>query len=69
MFNSSLVYEINALRDYVLPLFNDIKPEDEEYSEAKRLAEFLKYFEPINIDYVPKNSILQEFLGDSIFDY
>ena len=68
MFNSSLVYEINALRDYVLPLFQEIKPEDEEYSEAKRLCEFLKYFEPINTDYVPKNSILQEFLGDSIFD-
>ena len=69
MFNSSLVYEINALKDYVLPLFKDIKPEDVEYSEAKRLCEFLKYFEPINTDYVPKNSILQEFIGDSIFDY
>lgn len=68
MFNSSLVYEINALRDYVLPLFQEIKPEDEEYSEAKRLCEFLKYFEPINTDYVPKNSILQEFLGNSIFE-
>ena len=69
MFNSSLIYEINALRTYALPLFEKIKRDDEVYSEAKRLCEFLKYFEPIDLNYIPKNSILQEFLGDSIFDY
>ena len=69
MFNSSLVYEINALKNYALPLFQMIKPEDEEYAEAKRLCEFLKCFEPIDIEYVPKNSLLQEFLGGSIFEY
>ena len=69
MFNSSLIYEINALKSFVFPLLQVIKPEDEEYSEAKRLCEFLKYFEPIDTKYIPKNSILQEFLGDSIFDY
>ena len=69
MFNSSLIYEINALKNYALPLLEKIKTEDEEYSEAKRLCEFLKCFEPINIDYIPKNSLLQEFLGGSIFEY
>ena len=68
MFNSSLVYELNVLREDVLPLLKDITPEDEEYSEAKRLCEFLKYFEPIDISYVPQNSLLQEFLGGSIFE-
>lgn len=69
MFNSSLIYEINALRNHALKLFETITPEDEEYAEAKRLCQFLKYFEPIDLDYIPKNSLLQEFLGDSIFDY
>ncbi len=68
MFNTSLIYEINALRNYALPLFEQITPEDEEYSEAKRLCKFLKYFEPIDIEYIPKNSLLQEFLGNSIFE-
>ena len=68
MFNTSLIYEINALRNYALPLFVQITPEDDEYSEAKRLCKFLKYFEPIDTEYIPKNSLLQEFLGNSIFE-
>lgn len=68
MFNTSLIYEINALKNYALPLFEKITPEDEEYSEAKRLCKFLKYFEPIDTEYIPKNSLLQEFLGNSIFE-
>ena len=68
MFNTSLIYEINALRNYALPLFEQITPEDDEYSEAKRLCKFLKYFEPIDTEYIPKNSLLQEFLGNSIFE-
>ncbi len=68
MFNTSLIYEINALRNYALPLFEQITPEDDEYSEAKRLCQFLKYFEPIEPENIPKNSLLQEFLGNSIFE-
>lgn len=68
MFNTSLIYEINALRNYAIPLFEQITPEDDEYSEAKRLCKFLKYFEPIDTEYIPKNSLLQEFLGNSIFE-
>lgn len=68
MFNTSLIYEINALRNYAIPLFEQIIPEDDEYSEAKRLCKFLKYFEPIDTEYIPKNSLLQEFLGNSIFE-
>ena len=69
MFNTSLVYEINALRDYALPLFEKISKDSKEYAEAKRLCEFLKYFEPIPIEDIPKNSLLQEFLGHGIFEY
>ncbi len=69
MFNTSLVYEINALKDYALPLFEKIGKDNKEYAEAKRLCEFLKYFEPISIEDVPKNSLLQEFLGHGIFEY
>ncbi len=69
MFNTSLVYEINVLKQYALPLFEKIGKEQKEYAEAKRLCEFLKYFEPLPIEDVPKNSLLQEFLGNSIFEY
>lgn len=69
MFNTSLIYEINALKKYALPLFESIGKEHKEYAEAKRLAEFLKYFEQIDVEDIPKNSLLQEFIGNGIFDY
>ncbi len=69
MFNTSLVYEINALKKYALPLFSQIGKEEKEYAEAKRLTEFLKYFEQIDIEDIPKNSLLREFIGGGIFDY
>lgn len=69
MFNSSLIYEINALKNYALPLFEKITNDSPEYAEAKRLTRFLKYFEPLEIDDIPRNSLLREFLGDSIFKY
>lgn len=69
MFNTSLIYEFNVLRKYALPLFEGITKEQKEYAEAKRLCEFLKYFEPISPEDVPKNSLLKEFIGGSIFEY
>ena len=69
MFNTSLVYEINALKKFALPLFQKIGKEEKEYAEAKRLCEFLKYFEQIDVEDIPKNSLLQEFIGNGIFEY
>jgi uridine kinase len=38
--------------------------------EAKRLLAFLQWFEPCAPDLIPDNSILREFIGDSILrDY
>ena len=40
-----------------------------EFAEAKRLVEFLKYFEDIDEEFIPRNSLLREFIGNSIFEY
>lgn len=67
MFNSALIYELAALKQYAEPLLFGIKPGDAEYFEAKRLLRFLSYFvgvDPIN---VPINSICREFVGGSYF--
>lgn len=69
MFNTSLIYELNVLRNYAIPLYEKIDRSSPEFAEAKRLCEFLKYFEPVGIEDVPKNSLLQEFIGKGIFDY
>ena len=69
MFNSSLVYEISVLKKHALPLLEEITNKEPEYSEAKRLVEFLKYFEDIDEEFIPRNSLLREFIGGSIFEY
>ena len=68
IFNTSLIYELNALKKVAMPLLREIGPEYEEYAEAQRLINILKYFKEIPNSYVPINSLLKEFLGGGIFD-
>lgn len=67
MFNSAMMYELGVLKTYAEPLLREIECNTEEYSEAKRLLEFLSYFLPIDSKDVPANSIIREFIGGSCF--
>ena len=67
IFNTSLIYELNALKPIAMPLLKEITPEYKEYAEAQRLINILKYFREIPRDYVPNNSLLKEFLGGGDF--
>jgi uridine kinase len=69
VFNSALDYELSILRVYADPLLKQVKPMEREYAEASRLLSFLDYFTPIPAHYVPKDSILREFIGESDFKY
>lgn len=68
MFNSTLLYELAVLKLYSEPLLYQIKQEDEEYLEAKRLLKFLDYFIGVPSDDIPHNSIVREFIGGGCFD-
>ncbi len=68
MFNSSLIYELSVLKDYAMPLLEEIGPEVSEFSEAKRIHSMLSYFKSIPSDLVPMNSLLREFIGGSVFE-
>jgi uridine kinase len=67
MFNSSLIYELLVIKGHALPLLSAITKDMPQYSEARRLIEFLSYFLQIPADDIPPNSILREFLGGSCF--
>jgi len=67
MFNSSLVYEIAVLKPYVEPLLASVEYDSPEFSEAKRLYEFLSYFITIEEKEIPINSIIREFIGGGCF--
>jgi uridine kinase len=66
-FNSTLVYELGVLKLHALKELNKITEESPVYSEAIRLKAFLNFFKEIEIEEVPKNSLLREFIGGSAF--
>ena len=65
MFNSALMYEGSALASLAEPLIRQVPYGTEEHIEAKRLLAFLEWFLPLDIELIPDNSILREFLGGS----
>ena len=67
MINSTLVYELCVLKPYAIKELKKIKPSSSVYYEACRLISFLDFFEEIDMEEVPKNSILKEFIGGSCF--
>lgn len=68
IFNSSVEYEINALKMIAEPLLKNIVPSQKDvYPEAQRLLSFLSNFEQINVDKIPPVALVREFLGGSSF--
>ncbi|MBN2722910.1 MAG: nucleoside kinase [Deltaproteobacteria bacterium] len=69
MFNSALFYEPGVLKTVCERALLEVDPESESFSEAYRLLRFLRLVMPISKANVPPNSIIREFIGQSIFHY
>ena len=69
MFNSSLLFELAVMKNYALPILQQVPSSTPEYAEATRLIKFLNYFEPLDEKDIPSTSLLREFLGGSSFHY
>ena len=68
MFNSSIIYEIAVLKKYAVPLLQKIDNSEPAYSEARRLLAMFQYFEDMEDELIPNNSLIREFIGGSIFE-
>lgn len=66
MFNSALVYELSGLKPLAEPLLRQVPFGTPEHIEAKRLLAFMDWFLPLDVDLIPDNSIIREFIGGSI---
>ncbi|MBR6917155.1 MAG: nucleoside kinase [Clostridia bacterium] len=67
MFNSASLYELAVLKTFAEPLLFAIPKDSATYPEAKRLLKFLEYFLGLSCEDVPRNSLIREFIGGSIF--
>lgn len=69
LFDTALVYEQAALKPFLSRFLAEVTPDHPSYVETYRLSRFLGLFIPIFTREVPPNSILREFLGESVFRY
>jgi uridine kinase len=68
LFNSAHIYELAVLKKYAAPLLESINRKEEEYAEARRMLDFLRFFQIIEDEtIIPNHSILREFIGGSVF--
>ena len=67
VFNSVLIYELAVIKQFAEPLLFNVRQNEPEYYEAKRLLKFLEYFVGVDTSTVPGNSLLREFVGGSCF--
>ena len=69
VFDSSLPYEVNAIRPFAQPLFDHLRvqPDMERYEEVHHLTEAYPKFEILEEWHVGRNSLLREFIGGGIY--
>ena len=67
VFDTAMVYELSVLKTYAEPALFSVPEGTPEYLEAKRLLKCLDYVLGMPKDGIPKNSLVREFVGGSIF--
>ncbi len=65
MFNSALVYELNALKAAAAEALAEVPHDSPQYPEARRLHDLVRLVRGVSPEGVPANSILREFIGGS----
>ena len=67
VFNSELSYELCVLKEYAIPILEKVPKNSPNYLTAKRLSVFLSYYPTMTSKWIPSNSIIRDFIGESIF--
>ena len=69
LFNSAYLIEFAVLRNHAERILATVPKNCTEYSEARRLLDFLAFFAPVSDKEIPPTSLLREFVGGSSFKY
>ncbi len=67
VFNSFLVYELSVMKKFALKLLTEISEDSPHFPMAERLIRMLKYFDGLDYQWVPCNSVFREFIGGSCY--
>ena len=67
-FDTSMTYELPAIRYSVETALQTVPAAAPEYEVAKLLLYYLSFFEGLEASFIPRTSILREFIGGSQFN-
>ena len=67
MFNSSLIYEMGALRPFAEAVLAKMPEDSPHFLTKERILNLLSFARPMDTSKVPFNSILREFIGGSVY--
>ena len=67
-FDTSMTYELPAIRYAVETALQTVPASADEYKTAEQLLYYLSFFERLEASYIPRTSILREFIGGSQFN-
>lgn len=67
-FDTSMLYELPAIRYTVEIALQTVPAVAAEYKIASKLLYYLSFFEGLDASYIPRTSILREFIGGSQFN-
>ena len=69
IFDSSLPDEVSVMKNFALPLLQAVPEENARRGELLELIEAFQWFEPIDPELVPVDSLLREFIGGGSYKY
>ena len=67
-FDTSMTYELPAIRYTVETALQTVPAVADEYKIAEKLLFYLSFFEGLEASFIPRTSILREFIGGSQFN-
>lgn len=70
--DSSLPYEASVFANYAAALsqaVDQIPADNPRYGEFHDLVDAFRYFEPVDLDLVPPESLIREFIGGGTYSY
>ena len=67
-FDTSMLYELPAIRYALETALQSVPATAAEYQTVEKLLFYLSFFEGLEASYIPRTSILREFIGGSQFN-
>lgn len=65
IFDSSFACEVSLLKPFAGHIFDGVKPDFDRYKEIMQLRDALELFPTLDAKFLPKDSMLREFIGDA----